>query len=71
LEKPGFQEKTAALVRRIGGAAWMIQPTLAKTRPGFARDLKEVKRRLGQVPQVVRQSASVLSALDRRLHRLG
>ena len=69
LEKPGFQEQTATLVRKTGIAGWMIQPILAKESPGFLPTLNELERRLANVSRAVRKSASVLAKCDLRLDR--
>jgi phosphoserine phosphatase len=35
LEKPAYQASTAALMRETGPDSWLVQPALAKPRPGF------------------------------------
>jgi len=64
LEKPGFQEKTAELIRQTGAAGWIVQPALAKVQPGFVSDLKSLPRRLGSVPKEVCTAARIIAALS-------
>ena len=64
LEKPGFQKLTAQLIARTGAAGWLIQPTLAKTSPGFVADLASLPQRLGTVPREIRSAARIVAALD-------
>jgi hypothetical protein len=70
LEKPGFQERTAALMRQTGGEGWMVQATLAKASPGFVSDLGQLETRLGEVPEEIRKAATMVSKLNRRLVKL-
>lgn len=67
LEKPGFQEKTAKLIRKTGSAGWIIQAALAKNEPGFVSDLESLPRRLGSVPREIGKAARIVSVLGRRL----
>jgi len=71
LEKPGFQEQTASLLRTTGAPGWMIQPALMKRSPGFVSDLASLRQRLGRVPDDVRKAARIVSALQRRLRPEG
>jgi len=66
LEKPGYQLKMAALIRRTGGAGWLVQPALAKDKPGFVSDLGELRKRLGTVPRDIRAAVAILSRCLRR-----
>lgn len=67
LEKLGFQEKTAKLIRKTGSAGWIVQPTLAKNEPGFVSDLESLPRRLGSVPRDISKAARIVSVLGQRL----
>jgi hypothetical protein len=67
LEKPGFQEKTAKLIRKTGSAGWIVQPTLAKNQPGFVSDLESLPRRLGSVPRDIGRATRIVSVLGQRL----
>lgn len=67
LEKLGFQEKTAKLIRKTGSTGWIIQAALAKNEPGFVSDLESLPRRLGSVPREIGKAARVVSVLGRRL----
>lgn len=67
LEKPDFQEKTAALIGKTDGSGWMIQATLTEDSPGFVSDLKALDRRLENVPSGVRRAATIVSGLGQDL----
>jgi len=69
LEKPEFQRKLSALIRKTGGASWMVQPTLTKGDPGFLRDWSAISQRLGRVPSAVNESRHLLSAIESSLRR--
>jgi hypothetical protein len=60
LEKPGYQRATRELIRRTGGAGWLIQPTLTKGSPGFVSGLKKASERLNGLPPEVREAAATL-----------
>ncbi len=66
LEKFGFQEKTAKLIRKTGSAGWIVQPALAKNEPGFVSDLESLPRRLGSVPRDIGKAARIVSVLGQR-----
>ena len=63
LEKPGFQQATAALMRRTGRRGWTVQPVLSKQAPGFLPEIKGVSQRLKQASPDIRKSIRILSAL--------
>ncbi len=67
LEKPGFQKRTAELVRKTGQTGWLVQATLTKGQPGFVSDLGSLAQRLGVVPREVRSAARTVSHLSKRL----
>ena len=60
LEKPAYQQATRELIRKTGGAGWLIQPALTRKPPGFIPGLKEASRRLNGLPIEVREAAAAV-----------
>jgi hypothetical protein len=63
LEKPGFQQATAALIRRTGRRGWMIQPALSTQAPGFLPETGGAGQRVEKISPEIRKSIRILSAL--------
>lgn len=67
LEKPGYQERTAALLRNTTASGWMVQATLTKESPGFMPDLSALKQRVTNPSPEIRKAVKVVSDIERQV----
>jgi len=61
LEKPDYQQATSDLMRRMGTANWLVQPTLCRMSPGFVPHGDDLAARRSPVPAKVRASQRLLA----------
>jgi hypothetical protein len=65
LEKPGAQRATSNLIRQMGTAGWILQACWETDGPRFLPSLDNGLS--GKADKALRQSAAILSRLDRQL----
>lgn len=60
MEKPAYQVPTAALIRETGPASWLVQPALAKPRPGLQPTAAPPMDASETAQQKIRESMAIL-----------